>query len=108
MWSGSVADTLYGALAAAAPHTATERSLAEWLPIREAIQDAIDALDPTERFIFDACVVERRSLRAIETDTAAQGRRIPRTTAARIRDRAVTKLQLALEGHPLILEYMHT
>lgn len=53
------------ALMECAPGHEPDNSRDELLEQREALNDALDALDARSRFIFDAIVVERRSVREV-------------------------------------------
>jgi DNA-directed RNA polymerase sigma subunit (sigma70/sigma32) len=90
------------ALMSTPPHHEPQVSQLELLVIRDLIQDAIeDCLTPLEQWVFNATIVERQSLRGL-------GRQInrPKTTVARIRDRALLKLRGALADSPAIIEYL--
>jgi hypothetical protein len=94
--------TPYEALMSAAPGQEIEPSQLEMLALRDILQDALEeTLTPIELWIFNSYVVERQSLRVL-------GRQInrPKTTVARMRDNAVKKLRVALQDHPLIIEYL--
>lgn len=82
-------ETAVQALMETAPHRTPETSKEELLHLREIVQDAIDLLEPGERILFDATVVERRSLRNFG---------LPKTTVARRRDKAIRQLRLQLVG----------
>jgi hypothetical protein len=86
------------ALMQAAPGEEPRTSSVELLDLREAIQDALEsAVTAEEAWVFNALVVERMSLRHL-------GRQLnrPKTTIARIRDRAIAKLQTRLLQDPAI------
>lgn len=91
------------ALMSAPPHHEPQVSQLELLVIRDLIQDAIEeCLSPLEQWVFNATVVERQSLRGL-------GRQInrPKTTVARIRDRAILKLRSGLSDSQAIIEYLN-
>lgn len=68
------------------------------LHLRDLIEDAADkVLDERERFVFEAVVIGRWSLRSFG---------LPKTTVARIRDKAIKKLRLELESRPEILKHL--
>lgn len=82
----------------APPHEALVRSQEEWLPLRDVIEDAIQAaLTPRERWIFNACVVERKSIRALAAELG-----LAKSWVDRLHHRACRKLRDALQGHPLL------
>jgi DNA-directed RNA polymerase specialized sigma subunit len=79
-----------------------ETSTLELLVLRELIADAMDDnLSDLEMWVFNALFVERKSLRRLSKELS-----IPKTTVARIRDRATKKLREALQSHPAIQEYL--
>ena len=79
-----------------------EISQLEILHLRDVINDAIeDTLTPLELWVFNAVVVERKSLRSLG---AQIGR--PKTTVARIRDNAIKKVRRSLKDHPAIIDYL--
>jgi len=76
----------------------------ELLSLREIIADAMDSeLKPIELWVFNAVYVERKSLRSIGRDLARS-----KSTVARIRDSARTKLQNELLKNPLIQDYLES
>lgn len=86
------------ALMEAAPNHEPEPTQEEMLPLREAIQDAMDeVLDERERFVFDALVVEKRSIRSVGRLLS-----LSKTQVARIRDDSAGKLAAVLADHPLV------
>lgn len=88
----------YEALMNCAPGDEPELSVAELSELREILEDAIDQhLTDEERWVFNQLVVAQTSLRKMG---------IPRTTAARIRDNAIAKLQAALGNHPAVAAYL--
>lgn len=79
-----------------------EMSVLGMIALREIINDAIDKiLTPLELWVFNALFIERKSLRKLSKELS-----IPKTTIARIRDRATQKLRTELENHPSIQEYL--
>ena len=79
-----------------------EISQLEILHLRDIINDAIeDTLTPLELWVFNAVVVERKSLRSLGSQI---GR--PKTTVARIRDNAIKKVRRSLKDHPAIIDYL--
>ena len=86
------------ALMQAVPGDDPEASQLELLHLRDVLEDALEeCLTPMELWVFNAVVVEGHSLRSL-------GRQIsrPKTTIARIRDRALEKLQERLLRDPAI------
>lgn len=82
----------WDALMRAGPHEVVERSQDEWLPIREAICDAMDeVLTETERLIVNATVIERKALRAIGEELG-----ISKSTVHNIARESLTKLRAHL------------
>jgi RNA polymerase sigma factor (sigma-70 family) len=91
-------DTPYRALMEAAPFEQVETSVAELLEAREVLADAFDTLTAEEQWIVNALVVERLSIRELGEQLGA-----PKTTMARIRDKALGKLKEKLQDNPIIL-----
>jgi RNA polymerase sigma factor (sigma-70 family) len=90
------------ALLEAAPHAEVDLSREELLPLRDVIQDALDdALTERERFIFDAIVIERLSLRGLGAITS-----LSKSQVDRIYKGALAKLRDALQDHPTVKEYL--
>lgn len=89
------------ALMEAAPGHEPEPTADELLPLREAIQDALEDLDERERFVFDALYVERLSLRHLGRVLS-----LSKTQVARVRDEATAKLRERLQGHPLVQAHL--
>lgn len=87
------------ALMECAPGQEPDVSRSELLELRESIADAIDGLEPMERFVFNTLIVERRSVRYLEPYLA-------KTTACRVRDNAIGKLREALQDHPAVLGHL--
>lgn len=93
--------TPYEALMVSTDDT-VEISVLELLAMRELIVDATEAaLDGLEMWVFNALFVERKSLRTLSKELS-----IPKTTIARIRDRATSKVRAELESNPTIQEYL--
>jgi DNA-directed RNA polymerase sigma subunit (sigma70/sigma32) len=79
-----------------------QTSVMEMVALREIINDAIEELlTPLEVWVFNALFVERKSLRKLERELS-----IPKTTIARIRDKATSKLRSKLSTETLIQEYL--
>jgi DNA-directed RNA polymerase sigma subunit (sigma70/sigma32) len=79
-----------------------QTSVMEMVALREIINDAIEELlSPLEVWVFNALFVERKSLRKLEKELS-----IPKTTIARIRDKATSKLRDKLSTETLIQEYL--
>lgn len=88
----------YEALMSCAPGDEPELSIAELAELREILEDAIQQhLTDEEQWVFNQIVVGQTSLRKMG---------IPRTTAARIRDTAIRKLQAALADMPAVVAYL--
>jgi len=86
----------------APPGYEPEISQLEILHLRDIINDAIEGtLTPLELWVFNALVVERKSLRSLGLQI---GR--PKTTVARIRDNAIKKVRQSLKEHPAIIDYL--
>lgn len=83
------------------PPLRTESTSAD-LAVREVICDAIDALDPLERFIMERYFIERLTLKEIGLMT---GRSL--STVHRIRDGATARLREVLEVEPLVRERLN-
>jgi DNA-directed RNA polymerase specialized sigma24 family protein len=77
-------------------------SAQELIGVREAIGSAFDVLTPKEVWVFNALVIERLSLRTVANQICT-----PKTTVARIRDRATRKLRAALEDDPEVIAFRH-
>lgn len=89
----------YAALMAAAPFHEADVSQYELLELREVLADAIDGLPEKDRFVIEALWIERRSYRDLARDMSCGLASLVRT-----RNRAVRKLQAALEDNALIKE----
>lgn len=90
------------ALMEAAPGCEVQASVEEGLELRDVITDAIDSvLTPRERFVFDALVVERQSVRQLGRQMS-----ISKTHITRIRDAAIRKLAAHLRDDPTIKEHL--
>jgi len=98
----SAAETEYEALMRCAPHQDPQLSKAELAPLRDAIADAIDALPERSRWIFNACVVERRPLRAVAADLA-----LSKSYVHRLLEAARATLAVRLSEHPDVQEYLN-
>lgn len=105
MWSHATTTrpfTPIEALMSSTGGEAVETSVMELIALRELINDAIDdELTDLELWVFNALFVERKSLRRLGRELS-----IPKTTIARIRDKAIEKLRTALQDHPTIKEYL--
>ena len=91
--------TAIQALMECSPGQEPDLSKDELMGLRDVVEDAIQALEPLQRFVFNEVVVAKRSLRHWEPV-------LPKTTVARLRDNAIRTLRDALEGHPLITDYL--
>ncbi len=97
----SAAEDPLQALMECAPHQSPQWSKAELYTLREAIADAIDDLEPRERFIFDACVIERKAIRHVAAELS-----LTKSYVHRILHCARAKLAIALSEVPVIQEYL--
>jgi hypothetical protein len=95
-------DTALAALMQCAPHEDPRVSSEELLELRETIALAFKTLTPEEVWVFNALVIERLSLRQLGKQINA-----PKTTIARIRDRATRKLRAALIDNPAIIDFQN-
>lgn len=98
----AAAESEIAALQAAAPHAEPEWSRERLLPMREVIADAIESLSPRERFVFDATVCERRSVREL-----GRAMSLSKSQVDRIKHQAVAKLAEVLGDDPLVKEYLN-
>jgi len=89
------------ALMETAPGETPRSSTEGLLPLRDLLSDAIDALDPRERWIFDATVVERKSIREVGREL-----NLAKSWVDRLKQRAVANLREALATEPIILAYL--
>ncbi len=98
----AAADSDFQALMEARPFEDAHPSRAVLLPLRDIIQDAIDTtLTDRERWIFDACVVERKSIRALASEL-----NLSKSHVDRIKHLACAQLRAALEREPAIMAYL--
>lgn len=74
------------------PHQDPQASSEERMIAREEVGAAFACLTDEERWVFNAVVIERMSLRGVVRQLS-----LPKTTVARIRDRAARKLREALK-----------
>jgi len=84
--------TLIEALQRASPHQEPVTSREERIDLQEIVLDALDSLEEWERWLLNAVLFERMSLRQIEFVLG-----IPKTTVARRRDSILKKLRVHLE-----------
>lgn len=100
--SGSRPLTETEALMQLGPHEeASAPSLLETIALKEAVGEAIDALEPEDRWIINALFVEQLSLR-----TAGQVLGIPKTSLARRRDYIRRQLMAALTESPAVVQWL--
>lgn len=85
------------ALMRCAPGREPDPSVQELIHLRDIIQDAIDKLSPRERWVFDEITTGGASLRSLG---------LPKTTVARVRDKAIEKLQEMLLQSEEIREFL--
>lgn len=91
------------AIMSAAPHEEPTVSIEETLETKETVAKAFEeCLTSEEMWIINAIVIQGMSMRGVAKELNA-----PKTTVARIRDRALTKLRKRLESDPLILGYLN-
>lgn len=91
------------ALMEAAPGDEPERSLAEEMPLRERLAEAIDTvLTERERWVFEALVCAGWSLRVV-----ARHLSMSKSQIANIRDAATAKLRAALEDDEIVNSFLH-
>jgi RNA polymerase sigma factor (sigma-70 family) len=102
-WEQSVRrpDTPYQALMEAVPFQQTDTSVVELLEIREILSDAFDKLSAEEAWVLNSLVIERMSIRELAKQIGA-----PKTTIARIRDRALKNMKTSIENDPLISDLL--
>jgi DNA-directed RNA polymerase specialized sigma24 family protein len=90
------------ALMGLAPHeNADTPSLLETMALKEAVGAAIDALEPEDKWIFNALFVEQLSLRA-----AGHILGIPKTSLARRRDYIRRQLMANLSESPAVVQWL--
>lgn len=95
-------DNEWEALLTAPPHTEPEISREERLPLRDVIADALDQLTDEERWVFDALVVRKLSLRQLGRELA-----ISKSSVARHRDQTYARLRELLSAHPTVRSYLN-
>lgn len=78
-----------------------EISQEEMLEVREKIIQGFNSLNPEEVWVVNALAVEEMSLRAVAKQLNA-----PKTTIARVRDRAFLKLRTHMIDNPEIVEIL--
>ena len=84
------------------PHQeSTTPSLMETMALKEAVGAAIDALEPEDKWIFNALFVEELSLR-----TAGWILGIPKTSLARRRDYIMEQLKESLSKSPDVMQWL--
>ena len=85
-----------------APHEESSvPSLLETIALKEAVGEAIDALEPEDRWIINALFVEHLSLRA-----AGKILGIPKTSLARRRDYIRRQLMANLSESPAVVQWL--
>lgn len=94
-------ETAIQALMETAPHDEPVTSMEELADLREVLCDALDKLDDQQRWIVDACVSGRTSLRELGTEI-----NLSKTHIARLRDAAFAQLAELLENNPLVIEHL--
>jgi DNA-directed RNA polymerase specialized sigma subunit len=94
-------DTPYQSLMEAAPFQPTDISVVEMLEAKEALADAFDTLTAEEQWVLNSLVIEKMSIRELGNQIGA-----PKTTMARIRDKALGKMRDSLSDNPAILNLL--
>ena len=85
-----------------APHGVPRTAADALLPIRDLIQDALDAaLTTEERWVFDATVVERKTTRAVALELNQSKSVVDRT-----KQRALSKLREKLSESRLVVDHL--
>lgn len=90
------------ALMQAQPGSEPEASQMELLALRDVLADAIDALAPRERWVFNANVIEGQGVRRIAQDLG-----IAKSTVHLILQTAKRKLRERLLEHEVIRDRIH-
>jgi DNA-directed RNA polymerase specialized sigma24 family protein len=90
------------ALMESAPGDEPAVSKLELLALREAIADAIDSLGEREKWIVNALMVERLSLRCVARQLG-----MSKTFVAWLRDKAIGELRLSLSKSPAVQAHLH-
>jgi RNA polymerase sigma factor (sigma-70 family) len=85
------------ALMESSPGESAGLSTEEMLPLREAIQDAIDRLPELERLVFDGYFVGRYTMREMAAELG-----IGKSTVHRLKDKAVSALAAMLGENELV------
>ena len=100
--SNTRALTEIAALMELAPHQESSvPSLMETIALKEAVGEAIDALEPEDRWIINALFVEHLSLRAVGRILG-----IPKTSLARRRDYIRRQLMANLSESPAVVQWL--
>lgn len=89
------------AIMQAPPHMEPLTSREEMLPLRNVLADALEQLEPHERWVFERAVIERQSIRSIAADLS-----VGKSTADRYKQQAIQRLQQLLEGDERIIDYL--
>lgn len=93
--------TAMQALMEAAPFEEPPISIEELADLREILCDALDKLSDQSRWIVEACVSGRTSLRELGREIA-----LSKTHVARLRDAAFAELREILADNPTVLEHI--
>lgn len=107
--------TALQAVMQAAPFAEPETSLEELEALGDALAAAVDGLSHPERYVLEQTVIARRSLREFtygevygaDIKHFRAKRLIPKTTVARLRDRAITHLREQLADDPEVKAKLH-
>jgi hypothetical protein len=101
-------ETVTQAMMQSVPGGVTETSLEELEKLGDVLAWAVDGLSHTLRYILEATVIERRTLRSFTYDEVygwdhpEAGQSIPKTTVARLRDEALAQLRELLAGDAVV------
>lgn len=105
-------ETAMEAIMRAAPFQDVEVSLEELEVLGDVLATAVDGLSHPERYVLEQTVIARRTLRGFTYEEVYGVKRkhgrteVPKTTVARLRDRALDKLADQLEGHPDVIPFL--
>lgn len=101
-WIHRTPATEIEALLSTAPFMDPETATETLLPLREVLADAIDALEPREKWVFERCVIERQSIRSVAEDLS-----MSKSSVDRIKREAVENLRGLLEDNQEIRGFLH-
>lgn len=89
------------ALMEAPPHDEPETSELERLALRDILADALDDLDPRDRRLIEARVIEKRSFRSLERELGLRKSHMQRTER-----RLLEELAVRLQDQPAVAAYL--